>query len=364
MADVQMAHVAALPRVGLLWRGDRDTPEGPSRGEDRLGPLLAAFRELPVVIDYVLYAEGAADRVREQLLACDVVMVWVNPIQDGQNRAALDSLLRDVAAHGVMVSAHPDEILKLGTKEVLYAARDLIWGSDVERYQTPEEFVQRFPARLATHARLVVKQGRGNGGDGVWKVELLQRPAEGGPVRADARIDVQDARVTDGSSEQMLLRQFLAIAAECFQWSACLIDQPFQERLADGMLRCYFTRDEVVGFCRQWPKRGLLGPEEARSAASAPESIWEPADTPALQALRRDAEAQWLPELMGVLGLGPQSLPLIWDADFLFGPRTASGEDTYILCEINASAVWPFPPSAARTVARAALMAAEKSRAR
>jgi hypothetical protein len=207
----------------------------------------------------------------------------------------------------------------------------------------------------------VVKQGRGNGGNGVWKVELLEGPAERRAVGADTRIDVQDARVTDGSSEQMRLGQFLAIAGEAFEWSACLIDQPFQERLPDGMLRCYFTHDQVVGFCRQWPKRGLLGPEDARSAASAPESIWETADAQAFQALRRDAEARWLPDLMSVLGLGPQSLPLIWDADFLFGPRTATGEDTYVLCEINTSAVWPFPPSAARTVARAAFMAGKRA---
>ena len=29
-------------------------------------------------------------------------------------------------------------------------------------------------------------------------------------------------------------------------------------------------------------------------------------------------------------------------------PKDASGEDTYVLCEINVSAVWPFPPMAAR----------------
>jgi hypothetical protein len=129
------------------------------------------------------------------------------------------------------------------------------------------------------------------------------------------------------------------------------------------MIRCYFTRDQVVGFCRQWPKRGLLGPEDARLAASASESVWATADAPAFQALRRDAEARWLPDLMSVLGLVPRSLPLIWDADFLFGPRTTTGDDTYVLCEINTSAVWPFPPGAARTVASTAFMAAKRSRA-
>jgi len=32
-------------------------------------------------------------------------------------------------------------------------------------------------------------------------------------------------------------------------------------------------------------------------------------------------------------------LPIIWDADFLYGPKTPSGDDSYVLCEINVSAV-------------------------
>lgn len=57
-----------------------------------------------------------------------------------------------------------------------------------------------------------------------------------------------------------------------------------------------------------------------------------------------------------VLGLDRDALPVIWDADFLYGPQTAGGEDTYVLCEVNVSAVWPFPPMAADTVAAAALV--------
>ena len=356
-AGLEMSQRQRLPRIALLRRGDRVTAARSGRVEERLGPLLSAFRELPVVIDHVVYADDAVPESREQLLACNGVLVWVNPIQDGQNRAQLDLLLREVAARGVWVSAHPDTILKLGTKEVLYRARELLWGSDVELYPTAEDFAQRFPSRLARYGQLVAKQARGNGGDGVWKVELPQSTSQANSMRADARVNVLDARATDGTSTLMLLSQFLALASRCFGWSGSLIDQPFQERLADGMLRCYFTHDQVVGFCRQWPRRGLLSPEDARAAASGPTSVMETADAPAYQELRRDAETRWLPGLMTVLDLDRQSLPVIWDADLLFGRRTATGDDTYVLCEINTSAVWPFPPSAARTVAIAALAA-------
>jgi len=39
-------------------------------------------------------------------------------------------------------------------------------------------------------------------------------------------------------------------------------------------------------------------------------------------------------------------VPIIWDADFLYGPRTASAEDTYVLREINVSSVFAYRPGA------------------
>jgi len=48
-------------------------------------------------------------------------------------------------------------------------------------------------------------------------------------------------------------------------------------------------------------------------------------------------------------------LPIIWDADFLYGPRTASGEDPYVLCEINVSSCFAIPDEAPAAVARRTL---------
>lgn len=50
--------------------------------------------------------------------------------------------------------------------------------------------------------------------------------------------------------------------------------------------------------------------------------------------------------MLRVLDLDADSLPVLWDADFLYGPKNGSGEDTYVLCEINVSAVSPFPDEA------------------
>ena len=73
---------------------------------------------------------------------------------------------------------------------------------------------------------------------------------------------------------------------------------------------------------------------------------------PSFQRLRRQLEHDWVPGMQTRLGIATTSLPALWDADFLFGPKTVGGRDTYLLCEINASSVMPFPPEAPPELAR------------
>jgi len=66
-------------------------------------------------------------------------------------------------------------------------------------------------------------------------------------------------------------------------------------------------------------------------------------------------EKEWVPGMQTLLDIPTASLPALWDADFLYGPKTEDGSDTYVLCEINASSVAPYPDSAAPKVAAAVL---------
>jgi hypothetical protein len=343
----------AVRKIGLLWRGDRAADPYANPRARRLQPLMAAIRRLNVAAEPVIYEDDAIDRVRDQLLALDGVLVWVNPIQDGATRSDLDALLREVAASGVWVSAHPDVIRTLGTKEVLYQTRNLGWGTRTDLYRDAADLRTRFPGALAKDTVRVLKQARGNGGSGVWKVELVELTAgEPGP---DALVRVRHAMDNESAqSEQLRLGDFLNRCEQYFAWSGCLVDQPYQQRLADGLIRCYFVHDEVVGFLHQWPK-GLLEPAAEAAPQPAPASIPEGPDTPGYRRLRRSVEEEWIPQLKQVLGLDTFALPAIWDADFLYGPKTPEGEDTYVLCEINVSAVWPFPEQAVDKLAQAAV---------
>jgi hypothetical protein len=56
--------------------------------------------------------------------------------------------------------------------------------------------------------------------------------------------------------------------------------------------------------------------------------------------------------MANLLNLSSTELPLLWDADFLFGPRD-DGKDTFLLCEINVSCVSPYPDAAPQNLAAA-----------
>jgi len=302
--------------------------------------MFAAFAELGVAAEALVYSDERAGEVLDQLLALDGVLVWVNPVEQGLDRSRLDPLLREAAGAGVWVSAHPDVILRMATKEVLVDTAAMTWSADARLYRAVGELAEQLPRRLAA-GPLVLKQHRGMGGEGVWKVDLdpagvrVQHAAKGAAPFAEPFEDFVDR------------------CRPYFTGGGLMVEQPFQPRLAEGMIRAYLCRDEVVGFAHQYP-RGLLDPEVAATLPTKktfkPPTAYEP--------LRRQLESRWVPELQGIVGVSRDELPVIWDADFLLGR-----DDAYVLCEINASSTFAFPELAMPAVARAALQSLLAARA-
>ena len=318
--------------LGLLYRREWDPAEDPAAS--KLRGVFAAFAELGADAESVVYSDDAVERVRARLLELDGVLVWVNPVQDGLVRSLLDPLLRDVANAGVFVSAHPDVILRMGTKQVLVDTQEMTWGTPTRVYRSAEE---RGAGLRAADGAVVLKQYRGMGGDGVWKVERLD----------DDAVGVQEA-ARGAPVVRMAIDECVSLLDRYLEGEGRLVQQPYQERLPEGMMRAYCCHDEIVGFALQYP-RGLLSP--SIDPDSLPKSkAFEPADTPAYTDLRTRMESEWIPELQRIVGLSREQLPVIWDADFLRGP-----DGDYVLCEINCSSTFAFPEVAYPAVARAAL---------
>jgi hypothetical protein len=336
--------------VALVWRGDTNS-EPPRPEATRFHLIFSALGAVGLAAEPVLYSEEAEAQVRARLLSVDGVLVWVDPLSAGKDRSRLDPLLRDVAARGVWVSTHPDVILRMGVKEVLYRTRTLTWDADTDLYPSVDDFNRRFPPRLAARGPRVLKQNRGNGGQGVWKVELVTdagpTPGPGTPVRV--------LHALRGSvPEALSLGAFMDRGQTYFAGGGRIIDQAFQPRLPEGMIR--LTRNEVVGFGHQLIKALIApAPSAGPEAMQAGPRIMHSADAPAFQRLRSKMEDEWVPAMQTLLDLPTPSLPALWDADFLYGPKVPDGGDTYVLCEINVSSVAPYPDSAAPKVAEAVL---------
>jgi len=202
-------------KIAVLWRGDRETRAKATPANNRYHRIFEELAARGIDAAPAVYADDMADEVTTQLMSVDGVLVWVNPLEDGRTRAKLDAVLRDIASKGrPWVSAHPDVILKMGVKEVLHRTRHLGWGADTHLYRTAEEFRDAFPARLQSDGPRVLKQNRGNAGQGVWKVESVAQPS--GPARL---VSVLEAR--RGSMPEVLpLADFMAQCDAYFGWAA------------------------------------------------------------------------------------------------------------------------------------------------
>ena len=129
----------------------------------------------------------------------------------------------------------------------------------------------------------------------------------------------------------------------------CVIDQAFQSRISEGAIRCYMAGDHCAGFGHHKVKALVESP--AARAEAGPRLYTSNAD-PRFQRLRQLMEDEWTPQLTSLLGISRSDLPMIWDADFMLGPPDAEGADSYVLCEINVSSVFPIPDEAPAELAR------------
>jgi hypothetical protein len=329
-----------ISSVAILYPGDRATRARADPAASRFAPLFAALAAAGVRAEPAVYQDDFVDEVEAQLQRVRAVLVWHNPMEGGRTRQVLDSLLRRVAARGVVVSAHPDTILRMGTKDVLVETRDLPFGSDSHRVTSLAQLEAELPRRLALGPR-VLKQHRGHSGIGVWRIERL------GPDHFGLRHAQRRSALEEAPFEHVLER-----LAPYFSGGGHMVDQAWQPRLREGMVRAYLVRERVAGFGHQ-AINALYPAGRGEPALEPGPRLYSAADDPRFQLLRRRLEDEWVELLRARLGLAAAELPLLWDADFLPGGEEGVGEPQHVLCEINVSSVAPYPESATAEIVAA-----------
>ena len=189
-----------------------------------------------------------------------------------------------------------------------------------------------FPKILKAGGSRVLKQYRGNGGNGIFKVT---NEAQGG---------VNVIHATGQEKRSMTWERFFEEFRPFFSNGGSMIDQEWNPNIANGMVRCYVSANKVAGFGYQeinalYEKNNEIIPPGKRYYYTENCGLFSD--------LKEIMESKWIPELKQRLEIPDELLPVIWDADFFINSANSlSAKDKYSLCEINVSCVSPFPPSA------------------
>lgn len=244
-------------------------------------------------------------------------------------------MLRELVRNGVEGLPHPDAMVNYGAKSSIERLRGTaLVPADVYIYYTFDEFKSSFPQSLATGER-VLKQNRGSTGEGIWRVSVdTGGNGNGTPtdrVPLDAKIKLTEA--VDNHTELKTLGEFIDFCVKYVEGeNGLLLDMPFLKRIVEGELRVMMLRDKPVHVVHKKP----VDAPDAFSATlfSGAKYTYETPDK--WPALIRDIEGN----VKSIRErLGNYDLPLLWTADFILDTDLETGDDKYVLGEINASCV-------------------------
>ena len=326
--------------IALILYGDGNSTRN-AFTEDNFKGLAEALSEADFNVESVLYHHAKAKQLKNDLTRFDAVLSWVDPkerLERGIDNLNLDDILLSISQEGVYVSTHPDIILKIGTKKVLYSTRNMDWGGDVEVYFNYDDFEKQFAASLNSLNVRILKQYRGESGRGIFKVYLKDSE--------NKIISVTPA--TTSVEELYSTSDFHKEFKKYFENGGLIINQEWAKGITNGMVRCYLTGTKVSGFGYQEtvalcplsdnPKETSIRPISRRFYFSENCGLF--------QDLRKIMEEKWVPQLQEIHSVADESMPLLWDIDlFINDVNTSHTIEKYSLCEMNVSCVSPFPPS-------------------
>jgi hypothetical protein len=301
--------------------------------EEKYSSLAEAFAQAGFRVQSVSYNDNLADTLTTTLQQFNAILVWINPIEQGNDRKRLDRMLVELSKKNCFVSTHPEVILKMGTKDILFKTKEMPWGGDIRMYNSYEDFVSRFKDCVSSAGIRVLKQFRGNGGNGVFKIEWRNG-------------DVVVLHAAQGNEPRLMkYDNFLTEFRSFFNDNGILIDQPWNEHMENGMVRCYVSGNRVAGFGYQeinamYPSSSGFLPPSKRYYYTEECGLFSD--------LRDVMQSDWIPALQERLSIADNMMPVIWDADFFINGTDLPTAKKYTLCEINVSCVSPFPPSAVK----------------
>ena len=336
-----------MKSIALILYGDSSSTRN-ALTDDNFKGLAESLSESGFNVESILYHHSKAKQLKIELERFTAALSWVNPkerTERSEDNFDLDDVLCHISKKGVYVSTHPDIIMEIGTKKVLYSTRNMDWGGDIELYSDYDDFEKRFINSLNNSSVRILKQYRGESGRGIFKVRLKDFENK----------TVSVVHAVSGNEERILSKnEFYDEFKQYFENDGLLINQQWAESINNGMVRCYLTGTKVSGFGYQESVALCPQPDEPE-AKVRPTSrrFYFSEDCGLFQDLRKIMETKWIPQLQEIHSISDGLMPLLWDIDlFINDVNTTKTEEKYTLCEINVSCVSPFPPSCVNHIVR------------
>lgn len=314
-------------------RGGTDKGEFGYRPDSK--PIIDALIQRGWTAEVVFYRDE--DRGEIYRYTIENAGAYVSRVNPGnlKDETGFFQMLRELVNQGVVGLPHPDAMINYGAKNAVEKLKGSeIVPEDVQCYYDFDTFKSEFPRSLTGGVR-VVKQNRGSTGEGIWRVEVAadqdEPPVVDGEVRLEAKVKCTEAK--DNHVEYFTLGDFIDFCVQYLEGEGgMLLDMPFLERIKEGEIRVFMLRKKVVNIVHKKP----IDAPDAFSATLFSGAKYS-----------YESPEQW-PELVQIVNrnvpliqsrLGNFDVPLIWTIDFILDTDRQTGQDKYVLGEINASCV-------------------------
>ncbi|PAQ16109.1 hypothetical protein CD798_03505 [Bacillaceae bacterium SAOS 7] len=306
------------------------TDKGPDGYRPDTMPIVKSLEKRGWTAEVIFYSHEKKDEILQHVSnTADAYVSRINPGNLADEANYFD-MLRKLCDNGVKGMSHPDVMINFGAKDALVKLRDTdLVPDNTFAYYDIESFRNSFPKSLL-HGERVLKQNRGSTGEGIWRIQLVDKLADVKAVPLTAKVKCTEAK--DNHVEYHELGDFLTFCEQYIKGdNGMLVDMPFLPRIKEGEIRLLMLHRTPVNVVHKKP---------AAQADAFSATLFSGAQ------YRYDAPSDWS-ELVDLFitnlstitnKLGNLDLPLIWTADFMLD-TDENGNDTYVLGEMNCSCV-------------------------
>lgn len=317
-------------------------PKGSDKGPDLFRPdtkpiLKAIKNHAKCDGEVVFYTHKRRKGLKDYLLktGVDKEVILLSRINPGnlKNVDTYFEFLRELGMNGMQVHTHPDVMINLDFKDILYKLRDTPFcDADTQFYHYYEQFEDLFPAELKRDKTRVLKVNYGSTGEGVYLVTLKD---DGSVVSTEAVNNIKyyyddmedflttfETKFDDDVDEDELYY---------FKGKSGFVDCRYLPRISEGEIRVLIINDKPASVVHKKPQEGGFSATLFSGAKYQYESPEDPKWKDVID-LTVHAFEDIRPYLQD------KDFPLLWTMDYIMD-YDASGNDRYILSEINCSCV-------------------------